>query len=88
MTPMEATTRARDAMLRHVLPLASAHDDADLVVVAEVAGGLCPRKGRAMVGALLRAGFLARVGPGRVMAGPRHRVLVKEEVPWNVGTGR
>lgn len=71
MTPLEATTRARDAVLARMLPPATVRDVEDLVAVAEAAGGLCPRKGRALVGVLVRAGFLARVDPGRVVGGPR-----------------
>lgn len=88
MTPLEATTRAREAMLGRALPPGSVHDDGELVAAAEAAGGLCPRKGRALVAALLRVGLLARVGPGRVMAGPRFRAPVKEEVPTTVGRKR
>lgn len=72
MTQLEATTRARDAVLAAVLPVASLHDVGELVAVCEAAGGLCPRRGRAVVGALVRAGFLARIG-AQVAAGPRHR---------------
>lgn len=85
MTPMEATTRAREAVLVAVLPVASMHDPADLVAVCEASGGLCPRKGRALLGALVRVGLLVRVG-AMLTTGPRYRVAVKENLPVVVGT--
>lgn len=88
MTDLEATTRARDAVLARMVPLETQREVGELVAVAEASGGLCPRKGRALVAALLRVGLLARVGPGRVMAGPRFRAPVKEEVPTTVGRKR
>lgn len=88
MTDLEATTRARDAVLARMVPLATQREVGELVAVAEASGGLCPRKGRALVGALLRAGYLAKVRAGVVTAGPRFpRAVVKEEVPTAVGPG-
>lgn len=88
MKAAAATTRAREAMLARMLPLATPRDEADLVVVAECAGGMCPRKGRAMVGALVRAGLLSRLRPGVVIAGPRYpRGRGAEEIPCVVGGG-
>lgn len=86
MKAADATARAREAMLARMLPLATQRDEADLVVVAECAGGMCPRKGRAMVGALVRAGLLERLRPGVVVAGPRYpRWCGEEKIPCDVG---
>lgn len=85
MTPLQATTRAREAVLAAVLPVASMHDPADLVAICEAAGGLCPRKGRALLAALVRVGLLARIG-GMLAAGPRYRAPCKENLPTAVGS--
>lgn len=87
MTPAQATTRAREAVLAAVLPVASMHDPADLVAVCEASGGLCPRKGRALLAALVRVGLLARFG-GLLATGPRYRAPCKENLPPMVGTVR
>lgn len=67
MTPLEATARAREAVLAAVTR--GVHAEPDLVAVCEAAGGLCPRKGRALLRILARVGWLivdgGRYRPGR-----------------------
>ena len=67
MTPLEATARAREAVLAAVARGICA--EPDLVAVCEASGGLCPRKGRALLRILARVGWLivdgGRYRPGR-----------------------
>lgn len=62
MTPLEATARAREAVLAAVAR--GVHAEPDLVAVCEAAGGLCPRKGRALLRILARARVLVATDDG------------------------
>lgn len=62
MTPLEATARAREAVLAAVAR--GLHAEPDLVAVCEAAGGLCPRKARALLRILARVGWLSADGDG------------------------
>jgi len=71
MVALDAMHRAREALLRRVGRSAAPVEAGDLVAIAEAAGGLCPRRGRALIGVLVRVGLLARVEPAGVVRGRR-----------------
>ncbi len=60
--------RGRRAVLER-LDRGGATDAGELVVVLEVAAGLCPRDGRLLLGRMVGQRILVRAGPGRLGPG-------------------
>lgn len=77
MSPDEATRRARGAVIDAV-GAAAPREVPYLLALVEASGGLCPRNGRVLIGALVRAGALSRTAAGWVGRGERFASFTKE----------
>lgn len=81
MSPEEQTRRARFAIVDAV-GLEAPREAAYLLAVVEATAGLCPRNGRVILGALVRAGALSRPSAGMIGRGERYATFAAERAAY------